>query len=136
MARLCEAVCRPLGIEPPLYPRRVEFFSKDSAADISKARRLLGYSPRISLDEGTHRTAQWYRSEGTIIVRSLLSGILRPLLLSIALLVALVSSIGPDAITRVFRDACAGIVAGAFLLVVAASFVRARMATSPTMVLS
>jgi nucleoside-diphosphate-sugar epimerase len=59
-ARLCEAVCRPLGIEPPLYPRRVEFFNKDRAADISKARRLLGYAPRVDDDEGARRTAKWY----------------------------------------------------------------------------
>ncbi|HEV7716473.1 MAG TPA: NAD-dependent epimerase/dehydratase family protein [Steroidobacteraceae bacterium] len=59
-ARLCEAVCRPLGIEPPLYPRRVEFFSKDRAADISKARRLLGYAPCVDDDEGARRTAKWY----------------------------------------------------------------------------
>jgi nucleoside-diphosphate-sugar epimerase len=65
-ARLCEAVCRPLGFEPPLYPRRVEFFSKDRAADISKARRLLGYEPQVSLAEGTRRTASWYEAEGLI----------------------------------------------------------------------
>lgn len=65
-ARLCEAVCRPLGIEPPLYPRRVEFFSKDRAADISKARRLLGYQPKITLAEGTRRTATWYAQAGLL----------------------------------------------------------------------
>lgn len=62
-AHVCETLCRPLGIEPPLYPRRVEFFSKDRAADISKARRMLGYAPRIDLDEGTRRTAQWYEQQ-------------------------------------------------------------------------
>ncbi len=62
-AHVCETLCRPLGIEPPLYPRRVEFFSKDRAADISKARRVLGYSPRIDLDEGARRTARWYEEQ-------------------------------------------------------------------------
>ena len=65
-ARLCEAICKPIGIEPPLYPRRVEFFSKDRAADISKARRLLGYAPRVTLEEGTRRTAQWYQTQGLL----------------------------------------------------------------------
>ncbi len=60
-AHLCESVCRPLRIEPPLYPRRVEFFSKDRAADISKARHMLGYAPQVDLKEGIARTAQWYR---------------------------------------------------------------------------
>jgi dihydroflavonol-4-reductase len=63
-ARLCEAVCRPFGLEPPLYPRRVEFFSKDRALDISKARRILGYVPQVSLAEGMRRTAAWYRERG------------------------------------------------------------------------
>jgi nucleoside-diphosphate-sugar epimerase len=62
-AHVCEAVFKPLGIEPPLYPRRVEFFSKDRAADISKARRLLGYEPRVDLDEGARRTAKWYAEQ-------------------------------------------------------------------------
>jgi nucleoside-diphosphate-sugar epimerase len=61
-AHVCEAICRPLGIEPPLYPRRVEFFSKDRAANIEKARRLLGYAPKVGLEEGARRTAAWYVS--------------------------------------------------------------------------
>ena len=65
-ARVCETVCRPLGIEPPLYPRRVEFFSKDRAADISRAKRLLGYAPQVSLDEGVRRTAEWYARHGLL----------------------------------------------------------------------
>jgi nucleoside-diphosphate-sugar epimerase len=62
-AHVCAAVFRPLGIEPPLYPRRVEFFSKDRAADISKARHMLGYAPRVDLDEGARRTARWYADQ-------------------------------------------------------------------------
>jgi len=63
-ARLSESVCRPLKIEPPLYVRRVEFFSKDRAVDISKARRILGYVPQVSLADGLRRTAAWYRERG------------------------------------------------------------------------
>lgn len=65
-AWLCEALCKPFGIEPPLYPRRVEFFRKHRAFDISKAKRVLGYAPRVSLADGVHRTAEWYRSEGLL----------------------------------------------------------------------
>jgi len=35
---------------------------KHSLADISKARRLLGYEPRISVEEGLKRTFQWYKT--------------------------------------------------------------------------
>lgn len=65
-ATLCEKLCRPLGIEPPLYPRRVEFFSKHRAFDVSKAKRLLGYAPRVALAEGFARTAAWYREQGLL----------------------------------------------------------------------
>jgi nucleoside-diphosphate-sugar epimerase len=34
---------------------------KDSQADISKARRLLGYRPTVSFEEGLSRTVAWYR---------------------------------------------------------------------------
>jgi nucleoside-diphosphate-sugar epimerase len=63
-AYACEAICKPLRIEPPLYPRRVEFFSKDRAADISKARQMLGYAPQFDLNQGVALTAAWYRSNG------------------------------------------------------------------------
>jgi nucleoside-diphosphate-sugar epimerase len=36
---------------------------KDSQADISKAKALLGYEPRIRLEEGLKRTLDWCRSE-------------------------------------------------------------------------
>jgi nucleoside-diphosphate-sugar epimerase len=62
----CEAFCRPLGIEPPLYRRRVDFFTKSRAFDITRARQELGYSPRVALREGVRRTLEWYRSEGWI----------------------------------------------------------------------
>jgi UDP-glucose 4-epimerase len=34
---------------------------RDSQADISKAKRLLGYEPVVPFDEGLRRTIQWYR---------------------------------------------------------------------------
>jgi nucleoside-diphosphate-sugar epimerase len=35
---------------------------RDSQADISKARRLLGYEPTVSFEEGLRRTVEWYRT--------------------------------------------------------------------------
>jgi nucleoside-diphosphate-sugar epimerase len=60
---LCEAVCAPLGISPPLYRRRVDFFRKSRAFDISRARAELGYAPRVPMAEGIRRTLEWYRAE-------------------------------------------------------------------------
>lgn len=60
----CEALCAPLGLEPPIYRRRVDFFTKSRAFDISRARRELGYAPRVTLREGIGRTLDWYRAAG------------------------------------------------------------------------
>jgi nucleoside-diphosphate-sugar epimerase len=61
---LCELVCVPLRIEPPLYRRRVHFYTKSRAFDTSRARRELGYAPEVELDEGIRRTIAWYRGQG------------------------------------------------------------------------
>jgi nucleoside-diphosphate-sugar epimerase len=61
---LVEAVCLPLGLEPPLHRRRVEFWTKSRAFSIEKARRVLGYAPKVDLDEGVARTARAYREAG------------------------------------------------------------------------
>jgi nucleoside-diphosphate-sugar epimerase len=63
---LCEAVCAPFGIEPPLYRRRVDFFTKSRAFDITRARQEIGYAPRVGLRDGIGRTLDWYRQHGWI----------------------------------------------------------------------
>lgn len=62
----CDRACRFLRVEPPLYPRRVEFFHQDRAFSIDKAKRLLGYTPRVGLREGLAATAAWYKENGMI----------------------------------------------------------------------
>lgn len=63
---LCDKLCRRIGVIPPLYPRRVEFFSLDRAFSIDKAKHLLGYCPQVNLREGLARTADWYKKENLI----------------------------------------------------------------------
>lgn len=65
-AFLCEIVCRFIKIEPPIFRRRLGFFLKDRAFDISKARNILNYNPIVSLDEGIRKTADWYKKKGII----------------------------------------------------------------------
>ncbi|MEO5894703.1 MAG: NAD-dependent epimerase/dehydratase family protein [Vicinamibacterales bacterium] len=60
----CEAVCAPFGLEPPIYRRRVDFFTKSRAFDITRAREELGYFPRISLRQGIRLTLNWYKKAG------------------------------------------------------------------------
>jgi len=60
----CEAICAPLGLEPPIYRRRVDFFTKSRAFDITRARTEIGFAPRVGLREGILRTLNWYREHG------------------------------------------------------------------------
>ena len=60
---LCEALCKPLHIQPPLYRRRAEFFVKDRAFDGSRIERVLGFKPAVTLEEGLRRTVAWYREQ-------------------------------------------------------------------------
>jgi nucleoside-diphosphate-sugar epimerase len=59
-----EKACRPFGITPPIFPRRVDWYRQNRAFKIDKAKRDLGYQPKIGIDEGLRRTAEWYRQEG------------------------------------------------------------------------
>ena len=62
----CEALCAPFGIEPPIYRRRVDFYTKSRAFDITRARQEIGYAPRVALADGIKRTLDWYREHGWI----------------------------------------------------------------------
>ena len=60
----CEVLCAPFGIEPPIYRRRVDFFTKSRAFDITRARAEIGYAPRVGLRDGIRLTLDWYRTNG------------------------------------------------------------------------
>ena len=61
-----EFVCKPFKITPPIFPRRVDWYRQNRAFRIDRAKRDLGYVPRIGIDEGLRRTAAWYRQEGLL----------------------------------------------------------------------
>ena len=63
---VCEKVCTPLRITPPIFPRRVDWYRQNRAFNINKAKRDLGYNPKVGLDEGLRRTGEWYRQEKLI----------------------------------------------------------------------
>ena len=58
---LVEAVCAPLNLHVPFSRRRVDFFSHSREFDCAKARRLLGFEPRISLEDGWRETIASYK---------------------------------------------------------------------------
>jgi len=53
-----------LGFEPPLSPSKIAFFAKNRAYDISKAKRELGYRPKVNLERGLRQTLGWYIQNG------------------------------------------------------------------------
>ena len=61
---ICEKICKPFGITPPIFPRRVDWYRQNRAFKIDKAKRELGYQPKVGLDEGLKRTGEWYKQEG------------------------------------------------------------------------
>ncbi len=60
IADICELIFRPLGIEPPIYRRRLAFYTKDRAFNTSKIRKLLGFTPSHSDQEGLRELGKWY----------------------------------------------------------------------------
>jgi dihydroflavonol-4-reductase len=66
LADLCEAVCKPFGISPPLYRRRVAFFTKDRSFDTRKVRETLGWTPKLNNEDGIRQTALAYRQRGKL----------------------------------------------------------------------
>ena len=60
-AWMCEMVCRPFNIKPPLFRRRVGFFTHNRAFDLSRARAGLGYESQWPHRDGIRETIRWYR---------------------------------------------------------------------------
>jgi UDP-glucose 4-epimerase len=60
---LAELVKKVTGAESEILfePKRAGEIYR-SRADISKARRMLGFDPRVDLEEGITRTVDWYRA--------------------------------------------------------------------------
>lgn len=61
---VCEAVCKPFGLAPPIYRRRVAFFTKDRSFNTAKLRKLLGYTFKYTNESGLRQTTEWYVANG------------------------------------------------------------------------
>ena len=66
LAYLMEAASKPFNYEPPLFRRRLTWFSTNRGWDISRVRTELGFRPRIDLEEGLTITKQWYHDRGLL----------------------------------------------------------------------
>lgn len=63
-ATVCELLCKPLKIEPPIHHRRLDFFSRDQSFDTSKIKTTLGFEPQVDVKTGVAKTIQWYQEQG------------------------------------------------------------------------
>ncbi|MFL5332454.1 MAG: NAD-dependent epimerase/dehydratase family protein, partial [Geminicoccaceae bacterium] len=65
-AVVLETSLRPLGIQPPLHQRRMDFFRKSFTFAGAKAERVLGFTPEIDFRQGALLTARWYQEIGEL----------------------------------------------------------------------
>lgn len=63
LAWLSEGIGHLTGQEPTLTRYGIGILSCGMTLDINKAKRLLGYEPAVSVEEGIHRFAQWWRAQ-------------------------------------------------------------------------
>ena len=61
---ICEAICKPLNIEPPIYRRRVAFFTKDRSFNTEKMRDHAGFNCKYSNQDGIRLLCEWYQQQG------------------------------------------------------------------------
>lgn len=64
LADITEAVCKPFGISPPIYRRRVAFYTKDRSFDTGKLRNKLGFTYTWDTEAGLRATTRWYQEHG------------------------------------------------------------------------
>ena len=60
LVQLAETIAANLGVTPaiidrPIQPGEISFY----VADLSKAKKLLGYEPKVSFEEGIKRAVEW-----------------------------------------------------------------------------
>lgn len=57
---------KKMGLPSFLPSQRVKFLTEDKRFDITKAKKILGWKPKISINEGLKRTFLWYKQEGLL----------------------------------------------------------------------
>jgi nucleoside-diphosphate-sugar epimerase len=63
-AVVMETTLSPLGVQPPLHRRRLDFFRKSFVFSTAKAQRVLGFKAAVPFAAGAVETAHWYREQG------------------------------------------------------------------------
>ena len=58
---LCEKICPRIGMEPPIYRRRVAFFTKDRSFDTNKLHSVKNLDFSYDNHTGLSQTLEWYK---------------------------------------------------------------------------
>ncbi|MBN1997966.1 NAD-dependent epimerase/dehydratase family protein [candidate division KSB1 bacterium] len=66
LSYLVEKFCVALRTPPPIFRRRVDFFTKSRAFDCIKAKKELHYQPKVGIQEGIRKTIAWYIQKGLL----------------------------------------------------------------------
>ena len=66
LAVIMELTLKPLGIQPPLHRRRLDFFKKTLYFSPDKSAKLLGFKPAVDFKMGCQKTAEWYQEQGML----------------------------------------------------------------------
>lgn len=53
-----------IGVKSPLFPDRVKVMTMNYYYNISKARKEVGYNPKVSFQKGAIETGKWYLKNG------------------------------------------------------------------------
>lgn len=61
-----ETICLPFGIEPPIYRRRLAFYTKNRSFRTNKMQEILNFKPIHEDKNGLLDLAQWYIDRGWI----------------------------------------------------------------------
>ena len=62
-----EILAKIIGVYPPFSRSTAEWMSQDrNVYNISKAKKVLGYSPKVGLQEGIKNTVEWYKKRGLL----------------------------------------------------------------------
>lgn len=64
---LCELICKPFGVEPPLHRRRVDFYIKNRSFRTDKASRELGFQAARSFPEEVKNIIESYKESGYLL---------------------------------------------------------------------
>lgn len=66
LATIIENIFRPLGIQPPIHRRRVDFYKKSFTLSSKKAEEFLEFNQKYSFEEGVRETAKWYKENNLL----------------------------------------------------------------------